>query len=249
MSRNEKPLRPVDRTLPPHLLGPLRKRATGAPRRSSICVTCRGGSAHGGPHGYVVEYSPDHPRCDKRGMVLQHRLVMECMIGRLLEPHEVVHHRDHDRTNNRPANLTLMDSKSEHGRSHGKDTRQRSLVPLTEEQVRIALDGRTTLQAAKHLGVHHMTLRNRFPHLLKKRRSPGAGFPDDVVSRVRLLAGDPTVSTRDAERVTGMSTMTLQECCRIHQIEWIAAPSGTPSHRWYKASDGARSPQKNQQAR
>lgn len=43
---------------------------------------------------------------------------------------------------------------------------------LTEELVREALRGRSTLAAAKFLGVHHMTLRNRFAHLLRKRASP-----------------------------------------------------------------------------
>lgn len=44
---------------------------------------------------------------------------------------------------------------------------------LDEELVRKALQGRTTLAAAEALGVHHMTLRNRFDHLLAKRATPG----------------------------------------------------------------------------
>jgi len=43
---------------------------------------------------------------------------------------------------------------------------------LTEAQVRKALRGRTTLEAAQLLGVNHQTLRNRFDHLLTKRKSP-----------------------------------------------------------------------------
>lgn len=43
---------------------------------------------------------------------------------------------------------------------------------LDEESVREALQGRTTLEAADLLGVNHQTLRNRFPHLIKKRASP-----------------------------------------------------------------------------
>lgn len=44
---------------------------------------------------------------------------------------------------------------------------------LSEESVREALQGCGTLEAAQALGVNHQTLRNHFPHLLKKRASPG----------------------------------------------------------------------------
>ena len=46
-------------------------------------------------------------------------------------------------------------------------------LALTEESVREALRGRTTLEAARHLGIHPMTLYNRFGSLLTKRSSPG----------------------------------------------------------------------------
>ena len=39
--------------------------------------------------------------------VLQHRLVMAQVLGRALLPGEVVHHRNGDRLDNRPANLEL----------------------------------------------------------------------------------------------------------------------------------------------
>lgn len=44
---------------------------------------------------------------------------------------------------------------------------------LTEDKVRRALEGRTTAQAAKVLGVSHGTLRYSFQHLLETRASPG----------------------------------------------------------------------------
>lgn len=41
------------------------------------------------------------------GWVLQHRHVMELILGRTLEPHERVHHRNGIRADNRPENLEL----------------------------------------------------------------------------------------------------------------------------------------------
>lgn len=48
-----------------------------------------------------------------------HRVVKEREIGRPLEPWEVVHHRDHQKQNNDPANLGLM-TNSSHSRMHMK---------------------------------------------------------------------------------------------------------------------------------
>lgn len=46
-----------------------------------------------------------------------HRVVAEQSLGRPLEPKEVVHHKDHDKTNNDPDNLQVM-THSEHARYH-----------------------------------------------------------------------------------------------------------------------------------
>lgn len=57
--------------------------------------------------GYIKEKCIGHPRADASGYVLQHRLVMERVIGRFLEPSERVHHKNGNRQDNRPENLEL----------------------------------------------------------------------------------------------------------------------------------------------
>ena len=57
--------------------------------------------------GYIKELAPEHPNADASGYVLQHRLVMEQVIGRPLEKHERIHHKNGDRQDNRPENLEL----------------------------------------------------------------------------------------------------------------------------------------------
>lgn len=57
--------------------------------------------------GYIKELAPEHSNADASGYVLQHRLVLEKVIGRPLEKHERVHHKNGDRKDNRPENLEL----------------------------------------------------------------------------------------------------------------------------------------------
>ena len=53
--------------------------------------------------GYVFEYDPTRHK-----FVRQHRLVMERMLGRSLEPGESVHHKNGKRGENGPENLELV---------------------------------------------------------------------------------------------------------------------------------------------
>ena len=72
--------------------------------------------------GYVHLHKPDHPMAGDGGYVLEHRYVMSEHLGRLLEPHEIIHHRDHDKVNNSIENLALMTSAKEHQAEHPKPT-------------------------------------------------------------------------------------------------------------------------------
>jgi len=66
------------------------------------------------PSGYLEYTTGEH----KHRAV--HRVLMEAIIGRPLTRDEVVHHIDHDRTNNDPSNLQLM-TRSEHARLHANE--------------------------------------------------------------------------------------------------------------------------------
>lgn len=49
-----------------------------------------------------------------------HRIIAEMKLGRKLEPGEVVHHKDGNKRNNRPENIQVLSSQSEHARLHNK---------------------------------------------------------------------------------------------------------------------------------
>lgn len=169
-----------------------------------------------------MEYSPDHPRASSAGRVFQHRLVMECVLGRLLEPGEQVHHKDHNRTNNDPSNLELVDP-SAHA-THHNDHRQYAGDRLTEQQVREALDGRTMIEAAEVLGVNQSTIRRNFDHLRPKRRSPGEPLDPETLRLLAECAADPDVSLKEAGRRLGHSSQWVQKEKDRAGLEWAYRP-------------------------
>ena len=67
--------------------------------------------------GYVAVYRPDHPRASKR-YVLEHRLVVECVLGHLLPVDAVVHHVNDTKIDNRTDNLVALENLSEHMALH-----------------------------------------------------------------------------------------------------------------------------------
>jgi hypothetical protein len=74
--------------------------------------------------GYIIIKMPNHPYCDVRGYVKEHRFIMEKHIGRHLLPTEIVHHINGEITDNRIENLELFSSISNHLKFHWKTTRR-----------------------------------------------------------------------------------------------------------------------------
>jgi hypothetical protein len=70
---------------------------------------------------YIYAVVKNHPNATKYGYVLEHRIVMENKLGRLLGKNEVVHHIDENKRNNDPDNLELK-TRSDHTKHHKQGT-------------------------------------------------------------------------------------------------------------------------------
>jgi len=69
--------------------------------------------------GYVNIRQPGHPKANKEGLVLEHIVVAEKILGRRILPTEQVHHIDGSRNNNSPENIVVLPS-SAHKSHHAK---------------------------------------------------------------------------------------------------------------------------------
>lgn len=54
-----------------------------------------------------------------------HRLVASIKLGRSLKKGEVVHHKNHNKQDNRPKNLQIFKSQSEHMKHHWKQRKRK----------------------------------------------------------------------------------------------------------------------------
>jgi len=69
--------------------------------------------------GYYMVKNREHPRSNSSGYIMEHILIAEKHIGRLLKDGEVIHHINSDPSDNRIENLYLFPSIGSHHSYHG----------------------------------------------------------------------------------------------------------------------------------
>jgi predicted DNA-binding protein YlxM (UPF0122 family) len=74
--------------------------------------------------GHMYAYYPQHPYATKEGYIMEHRMVMEEYLGRILHNDYVVHHIDGLKLNNTIENLMLLPNRSAHLQLHFEASRE-----------------------------------------------------------------------------------------------------------------------------
>lgn len=77
-------------------------------KRGNLSTNWKGGRYEDSRDGYVLVRNLEHPFKRSDGYVLEHRLVVEKMLGRYLLPEEDVNHLNGKKNDNRPENLRLV---------------------------------------------------------------------------------------------------------------------------------------------
>lgn len=122
--------------------------------------------------GYVMLHRPDHPHANNKGYVFEQRLVMEAHLGRYLEPHEVVHHENENRSDNRLDNLELYDSQKGHMIDHYGMT-----VEAVIDVFRLRKAGWTQDGIAERLGVSQAQVHR----ILNRKRRSEVQIPEELL--------------------------------------------------------------------
>ena len=124
-------------------------------RKRELSNFWKGGIAHtsGGYIGVLVESNPFR---DKRGYVMQHRLVIEESIGRYLRKDEVVHHINGIKDDNRLENLLLMTRKEHHLMHHVGSKRKASTKKLLSERAKHRFKDKRNHPFYKDINVEEM---------------------------------------------------------------------------------------------
>ena len=69
-------------------------------------------------HGYIKVHIKNHPLADDRGLIFEHRLIIEKHLGRYLKEEEVIHHINGIKDDNRIENLRLFKNNYQHMKFH-----------------------------------------------------------------------------------------------------------------------------------
>lgn len=108
-------------------------------------------------YGYVMIKKHSHPYSQSSGYIREHRLVMEVELQRYLTADEIIHHKNRDKSDNRPENLEVVDM-AEHRRIHNIEDRIYESKYDLELIRELYLEGYSTRKIAEMIGIGKSTV-------------------------------------------------------------------------------------------
>jgi hypothetical protein len=150
--------------------------------------------------GYLFFSDKEHPLAYKSNYkVFFHRYVASLKLRRWIRSDEHVHHKDHNRKNNRSSNLQILNS-SEHAQLHGQES-------LKERECKIC--GKTFKKKNRNLSKHYCS---------KECSSTFRKFKIDWPSAEEIAKLVWEIPTQKLAQQLGVSDVAIAKFCRKHKI-------------------------------
>lgn len=171
---------------------------------------------------------PEHPNASATGKVLEHRLVMEKVLGRYLEPHEKVHHINGNGLDNRPENLIVL-SHRVHLRQHKcKEGANYAMLENKEWLASQHANGLNTNEIASVIGCAAHAVRHALDRFgIKKIISEDGHIPQkfpELRDKDWLTEKTKTMSQREIARLLGCDSKLVGQFQKIHSIKSFHKP-------------------------
>lgn len=138
--------------------------------RGALSASWKGGKyLHGS--GYVMVSSPNHPRANTGGYVLEHILIAEKSLGRYLPNKVDVHHFNEQKDDNRNVNLVICEDRAYHMLLHARSTALRRCGDANARQCWICKRWSRDIIIRKGRASVHRLCRNEYSRQHQTRES------------------------------------------------------------------------------
>lgn len=153
-----------------------------------------------GDYNYAIVFG--HPFSTENSYVLHHRIVVENHLGRLLNPNEIVHHKNGIKTDNRIENLEVM-SNVAHARLHATTGNQMSLVKCPCCKIVFEIERKKTCNVLPNEWTScSPSCRGRFSRMIQldgRTHEVEKAISENIVSEYYRISDDNSEEIKDNE--------------------------------------------------
>lgn len=185
---------------------------------SDLYAVSRCGKIIRGTKPYTPQQRPDGYLAVRQ--ILVHRMVAICWVPKTDERAKIVHHKNHNKSDNRAENLEWVTPKKHMGEYHREGLGQYERTPQTREKIRQARLGKVTSEETKAKQRAALLGRkrpffNRAPHTEEWKQNASLNHHKNTACEI---FGVIYRSFAEASKATGIHRFTLRKRCLSHNF-------------------------------